>query len=94
MGTTGLHNTLEAATFGIPIVIGKNHKNFPEAKAMQTLGGLISISNYDALHSALDGFINDLGKRTESGQINKQYIEDNKGASEIVMTELQHIFKK
>jgi 3-deoxy-D-manno-octulosonic-acid transferase len=94
MGTTGLHNTLEAATFGIPIVIGKNHKNFPEAKAMQTLGGLISISNYDALHSALDGFVYNMENRTKSGQINKHYVEDNKGASEIVMAELQHIFKK
>ncbi|MDG1374098.1 MAG: glycosyltransferase N-terminal domain-containing protein [Flavobacteriaceae bacterium] len=94
MGGTGLHNTLEAATFGVPIVIGKNYKNFPEAKAMQTLGGLISISNYDTLHSALDEFVYNLENRTKSGQINKQYVEDNKGASEIVMNELQKIFKK
>ena len=29
MGTSGLHNTLEAATFGVPIVIGKNYQKFP-----------------------------------------------------------------
>ncbi len=94
MGTTGLHNTLEAATFGLPIVIGKNYQKFPEAKAMQSLGGLKSIDTSDALHSTLDEFVCNLEKRTESGQINKQYIEDNKGASKIVMAELQQIFKK
>jgi 3-deoxy-D-manno-octulosonic-acid transferase len=92
MGSTGLHNTLEAATFGVPIVIGKNYKKFPEAKAMQSLGGLISIDSYTALISALDGFVYTPEKRTLSGQKNKDYIESNKGASEIVMAKLQQIF--
>ena len=92
MGSTGLHNTLEAATFGVPIVIGKNYKKFPEAKAMQSLGGLVSIDSYTALVSALDGFVYTLEKRTLSGQKNKDYIESNKGASEIVMAKLQQIF--
>jgi 3-deoxy-D-manno-octulosonic-acid transferase len=94
MGSTGLHNTLEAATFGVPIVIGKNYEKFPEAKAMQALGGLISVDSYTALGSALDGFVYNIEKRTLSGQKNKDYIDSNKGASEIVMTELQQIFKK
>lgn len=94
MGTTGLHNTLEAATFGVPIVIGKNYKKFPEANAMKTLGGLVSIDSYDALLLALDGFVLDLEKRTQAGQKNRQYIETSKGASEIVMAELHQIFKK
>lgn len=94
MGNTGLHNTLEAATFGVPIVIGKNYEKFPEAKAMQTLGGLISVDSYTALGLALDGFVYNIEKRTLSGQKNKDYINSNKGASEIVMTELQQIFKK
>ena len=94
MGSTGLHNTLEAATFGVPIVIGKNYKKFPEAKAMQALGGLISIDSYTALESALDVFVYNIEKRTLSGQKNKDYIDSNKGASEIVMTELQQIFKR
>lgn len=94
MGATGLHNTLEAATFGAPIVIGKNYKKFPEANAMKTLGGLVSIDSYDALLLALDGFVLDLEKRTQAGQKNRQYIETSKGASEIVMAELHQIFKK
>ncbi|MGE5943762.1 MAG: 3-deoxy-D-manno-octulosonic acid transferase, partial [Flavobacteriales bacterium] len=34
VGTTGLHNTLEPAVFGIPIIIGRNYSRFPEAKEM------------------------------------------------------------
>ena len=92
MGTSGLHNTLEAATFGLPIVIGKNYQKFPEAKAMLFSGGLFSISDFESLESTLNMLINDSQKRTESGQKNKDYIEGNKGASKLVMSELKTLF--
>ena len=92
MGTSGLHNTLEAATFGLPIVIGKNYQKFPEAKAMLSNGGLFSIRDFESLESTLNMLINDSQKRTESGQKNKDYIEGNKGASELVMSELKTLF--
>ena len=92
MGTSGLHNTLEAATFGLPIVIGKNYQKFPEAKAMLSNGGLFSIRNFESLESKLSMLINDSQKRTESGQKNKDYIEGNKGASKLIMSELKTLF--
>ena len=93
MGTSGLHNTLEAATFGLPIVIGKNYKKFPEAKAMLSKGGLFSVRTLETLQTTLQMLVNDPVKRVESGQKNKDYIEDNKGASEVVMSELKMLFK-
>mgnify|MGYP006128226073 FL=1 len=93
MGTSGLHNTLEAATFGLPIVIGKRYQKFPEAKAMLSNGGLTSIRDFESLESSLNMLINDSKKRLESGQKNKAYIEDNKGASTIVITELKRLYK-
>ena len=93
MGASGLHNTLEAATFGLPIVIGKNYKKFPEAKAMLSKGGLFSIHTFESLESTLNMLINDSQKRIESGQKNKDYIKDNKGASELVMSELKTLLK-
>jgi 3-deoxy-D-manno-octulosonic-acid transferase len=89
MGTTGLHNTLEPATFGVPIVIGKNYKKFPEAKAMLSKGGLFSIRTFESLESTINMLVNDPKKRVECGQKNKDFIEDNKGASELIMTELK-----
>ena len=92
MGTTGLHNTLEAATFGVPIVIGKNHKKFPEANAMLSNGGLFSIRAFESLESTLNMLVNDPKKRVECGQKNKDYIEVNKGASELIMKALKSRF--
>ena len=92
MGTTGLHNTLEAATFGVPIVIGKNYKKFPEANAMLSKGGLFSIRTFESLESTLNMLVNDPKKRVKCGRKNKDYIEVNKGASELIMTELKSRF--
>ena len=92
MGTTGLHNTLEPATFGVPIVIGKNYKKFPEAKAMLSKGGLFSIRTFASLESTINMLVNDPKKLVECGQKNKDFIEDNKGASELIMTELKSRF--
>ena len=90
MGTSGLHNTLEAATFGLPIVIGKNYQKHPEAKAMLSKGGLFSIRGFKSLESTLNMLVNDSDKRIECGQKNKDYIEDNKGASELIMMVLKN----
>ena len=80
MGTTGLHNTLEAAVFGAPIIIGKNHFKFPEAQTMINNIGMISISNQEELTNALDLFISNNEQRTRYGENNFNYIKKNKGA--------------
>jgi len=80
MGNTGLHNTLEPAVFGVPIVIGKNHQKFPEAKALIDNGGMFSISNQKQLNQILNQLINQNEKRLKSGQANYNFIKKNKGA--------------
>jgi 3-deoxy-D-manno-octulosonic-acid transferase len=80
MGKTGLHNTLEAAVFGVPIIIGNNHKNFPEAQAMIDNKGMLSISNKKELTQALDLFTNNKADRDAYGLRNYNFIKKNKGA--------------
>ncbi|WP_313791495.1 3-deoxy-D-manno-octulosonic acid transferase [Lacinutrix neustonica] len=80
MGTTGLHNTLEAAAFGIPVIIGENHQKFPEAQAMIDQSGMISISTQEELNIALDSFVDNEIKRKAYGQNNYEYIHNNRGA--------------
>lgn len=79
-GTTGLHNILEPAVFGIPIIIGKNHHKFPEAKTLIELGGVTSVSSPATFNSKLSSLIIDSSLRKYQGSINKDYIEKNKGA--------------
>jgi len=80
LGTSGLHNTLEAAVFGIPIIIGNNYQKFPEAHEMIKKKGMISISNQSELNTILNNLIKDEKFRVSSGQINSTYIFENKGA--------------
>ncbi len=80
LGTTGLHNTLEPAVFGIPIIIGNNHNKFPEAQAMIEHGGMFSISNQNEFNTVLNELIENDFKRKQSGNSNTQYVIKNKGA--------------
>ncbi len=80
MGATGLHNTLEAAVFGVPIIIGKNHEKFPEAQNMIDNNGMISISNKSELRKTLNLFVNDEEIRNQFGLNNFNFIKKNKGS--------------
>ena len=92
MGSSGLHNTLEAATFAVPIVIGKNYEKFPEAKAMLNKGGLFSVDSFMTLQATLDRILKNPQERKELGQTNKDYIAQNKGATKLVLTEITKLY--
>ena len=80
MGNTGLHNTLEPAVFGVPIIIGNNHQKFPEAKAMIDYGGMFSVSNQVGFNEMLNKLIKNSDQRLKYGSKNSEYIIKNKGA--------------
>lgn len=80
MGSTGLHNILEPAAFGVPVIIGKNYKKFPEAFQMIDNGGVISIKNQQELYQILDKLIENPQKRKELGQLNALFINKNQDA--------------
>ncbi len=82
---TGLHNTLEPAVFGIPVIIGPKYKGFIEAEDLVKLGGVIPISNRNDFFSSANSLLNDEKKCTQVGEINSQYILNNKGASIQIM---------
>lgn len=85
MGTKGLHNILEPAVFGVPIVIGKNYQKFPEAIQMIKDAGVISISNYHELKKELDTLFEDKKERQRLGKLNKTFVDKNKGAVQQIM---------
>ena len=79
-GTTGLHNILEPAVFGVPILIGKNYDKFPEAKTLINIGGVLSVSNSKAFGSKMQELMDNRTLRKEKGHLNSDFIEINKGA--------------
>jgi len=80
IGTTGLHNILEPAVFGTPIIIGNNHTKFPEAKLMIDNGGVFCVNDELEFKSVLSQFINKTELRKKTGLLNSSFIEKNKGA--------------
>jgi 3-deoxy-D-manno-octulosonic-acid transferase len=84
MGTKGLHNILEPAVFGVPIVIGKNYQKFPEAIKMINEAGVITISNYIELKKEFDTLIENKNERQRLGDLNKTFVDQNKGAIAII----------
>ncbi|GAB4155999.1 MAG: glycosyltransferase N-terminal domain-containing protein [Winogradskyella sp.] len=87
-GNTGLHNILEPAVFGVPIIIGKNYGKFPEAKALIELGGVNTVSTSSDFKSVLNILLSDTYLRQKQGIINMEYVKKNKGA---VIQILDHI---
>ena len=85
-GNPGIHNILEPATFGIPIVIGPNFANFAEAVSLVELKGCIPVSTFSELKIVFDRLLNDDAFFKEKSKICKSFIEENKGATSTIMT--------
>ena len=75
----GIHNALEAAVYGIPVVWGPNYKRFREAKGLIQSGAAQSITNYKELELALDYALNN---HTEIGIKSAQYVHNELGATD------------
>lgn len=90
MGMAGLHNILEPATFGVPIVIGKNYQKFPEAVALKEIGGLFTVSQPEEvsplMNRLLEPFVN-----TTVGALCKKFITDHQGATQKIMQFIQKL---
>jgi 3-deoxy-D-manno-octulosonic-acid transferase len=87
-GNPGVHNLLEPATFGVPIVIGPNYSHFAEATALVNIGGCVSISTKKELDDIFKDLILNDAIRSEKGHICATFVLMNKGATNIIMKTL------
>jgi len=85
-GNPGVHNLLEPATFGIPIVIGPNYSHFAEATALVNMEGCISVSNQNELNDAFSNLISNDDVRHEKGHICNTFVQMNKGATDKILS--------
>ena len=84
-GNPGVHNILEPATFGVPVVIGPNFSHFAEATALVNMEGCISIQNQTELNEAFDLLLHNEDERLEKGHICSTFVQMNKGATQTIM---------
>jgi len=87
-GEGKLHNTLEAAVFSLPIIIGKYYSKFPEAISMIDNGGMFSINNAATLKNKIDDLMESKENMKKAGSLNSNYIKNKIGATQTILTHL------
>jgi 3-deoxy-D-manno-octulosonic-acid transferase len=89
-GADGVHNVLEAAVYGKPVVFGPVYEKFDEATGLVNAGGGIPIDGGPVkLETVLNGLLNDEGERNKRGKAAKQFVYENAGASKKIIQFIQ-----
>lgn len=82
----GIHNTLEAAVYGIPVIFGPRHEKFMEAVELIEHKGAFTIQNAEELNTLLDTMLTDKEKRQEWGDNARNYVTSNAGATDKILS--------
>ncbi len=85
----GIHNILEAATWGKPVLFGPNHSKFKEAENLIKAGGGKSFCNKDQLKAFLQEYFSDEISYKKASEAAQSFIKENKGATEKIIGYIQ-----
>lgn len=85
----GLHNVLEAAVFGAPVLFGPRIGRFPEAAALIEAGGAVSVATPAALEAQLTAWLTDDKARLTAGAAAAAYVYTNAGATARIMAGIE-----
>ena len=81
----GIHNVLEAAVYGIPVIFGPNNKKFREAQHLLANKGGFEINGYEDFEQLMNKFLSDEAYLNQSGKAAGDYVKGNAGAMEKIM---------
>jgi len=87
----GIHNILEPAVYGIPVLYGPKIQNSLEAMKLAELGGGIVVHNKKEAYRKLRKLLADDNERQKLGSISKEFVEKNIGASQKIIEEMLQI---
>jgi 3-deoxy-D-manno-octulosonic-acid transferase len=85
----GIHNILEPATWGIPVLFGPNHQRFREAADMIAAGGGIPFNDSGELAATLRLLLDDVTERSRRGLLSRGYVENSLGATDTILEKLK-----
>jgi len=86
----GIHNTLEAAAFGLPVIFGPNYQKFREARELIATGAAFSIKHTSELLNIFD-VLKDEAAREKASKAAKRYVKEETGATEKIINYLDAI---
>ena len=84
----GIHNILEAACWGIPVIFGPNHKKFREATDLMKLGGARCFNTFNEFSKILDNLLSDSDMYSGSAKLAAGYVKQNTGATAKIIAKL------
>ncbi|WP_313189620.1 glycosyltransferase N-terminal domain-containing protein [Sphingobacterium sp.] len=84
----GIHNTLEAATYGMPVIFGPKYEKFQEAVDLMEIGAGFSISNEQELLEVYNALCI-TEKLVQASIAAKNYVQQRSGATQIIMKYLE-----
>lgn len=84
----GIHNVLEPAVYGIPVIFGPKIENSQEAQLLVKIGGGFIVRNKKEAYRILRRIFSDEQFRISKGQINSQFTYQNTGATESIIKEI------
>lgn len=87
----GIHNILEAATFGLPVIFGPNYQKFKEAVDLIKRGGAFAVKDFVELNSTLKILFADKNYLDETSLVSKKYVAENVGATLLI---IKKVFNK
>lgn len=86
----GIHNILEPACWGIPVLFGPGHEKFREALELLKVKGGMTFDSFESFKEILDKLLNDDEYYLKSARSASQYVSENTGATGMLMGELMH----
>jgi 3-deoxy-D-manno-octulosonic-acid transferase len=90
---SGIHNILEAATFGLPVLFGPNYEKYKEAVDLIEQGGAFQVSDDVDVTNILNHLIEDSEYLEKTSNVCKKYVEENRGACSTIMKFLKEEHK-
>ena len=84
----GIHNTLEAAVWDVPVIFGPNNQRFQEAQDLKTCGGGLEIGNADDFSRIMQGFIDHPTLVSELGEKSGAYVKQMTGAPKKILSDV------
>ena len=85
---SGIHNSLEPACYGIPVIFGPRFQKFKEARDLVSIGGAFTFQEETSLIQTLSTLIDNDSKRENAGSIAGNYVEENRGATAVILSEI------
>jgi 3-deoxy-D-manno-octulosonic-acid transferase len=86
-----VHNVLEAAVYGVPVIFGPKIENSQEAKILAEIGGGILVKDKRELYRTLRKILSDEKFRIETGKKSFDYVEEHRGATDRIIKEITAI---